>query len=635
MNPLLATGPRLLRLATAGSIDDGKSTLIGRLLFDSKQILADQLAAVERSSRLLGREEPDLSLLTDGLRAEREQGITIDVAYRYFATPRRAFILADTPGHPQYTRNMVTGVSTADLALILVDARHGITEQTRRHAFIASLMRVPHFVVCINKMDLVDYDERTFEAICDEFRDFVAALDVADLTFIPVSALQGDNVVDRSERMPWFDGRPLLSHLEHLEVAADRNLVDARFPVQWVIRPRSDGQASERRYAGQVAAGVLRPHDEVVVLPSGQRTRIAAIETYDGVLSEAGPSMSVALRLEDRLDVSRGDMLCRAGSQPQVARQIDAILCWMGDAPLALGGRYVLKHTTRSVEARVHGLEYRIDVNTLTPDRAADTLELNDIGRVQLRTATPVMADPYAQDRSTGSFILIDGRTNETVAAGLVQSTAFTTRAPGTRAANVVWQRGGVSRERRWERLGQRGGTVWLTGLPGAGKTTIAMALEERLADAGCSAYVLDGDNLRHGLNADLGFGAAARAENVRRTAEVARLIAETGTLAVVSLISPYADDRARARAVHERAQLDFLEVFVDTPAAECERRDPKGLWARARRGEIREFTGVDSPYEPPPDPAFRLQTVDIPLADELERLIGLLTERGLVRPDG
>jgi bifunctional enzyme CysN/CysC len=633
MDDLPASGPTLLRLATAGSIDDGKSTLIGRLLFDSKQILADQLAAVERTSRLLGREEPDLSLLTDGLRAEREQGITIDVAYRYFATPRRAFILADTPGHPQYTRNMVTGVSTADVALILVDASHGITEQTRRHAFIASLMRVGHFVVCVNKMDLVDYDERAFEAICGEFRDFVATLGVPDLTFIPVSALQGDNVVDASERMPWFDGRPLLSHLEHLEVAADRHLVDARFPVQWVIRPRSDGQASERRYAGQVAGGVLRPDDEVVVLPSGQRTRIAAIETYDGVLSEAVPSMSVALRLEDRLDVSRGDMLCRAGAgQPQVARQIDAILCWMGDAPLVPGGRYVLKHTTRSVAARVHGLEYRVDVSTLERDRAATTLELNDIGRVALRTAAPVMADPYAQNRSTGSFILIDGSTNETVAAGLVMATAFATRGPGA-TANVVWQRGAVSRERRWELLGRRGGTVWLTGLPGAGKTTIAMALEERLVDTGCPASVLDGDNLRHGLNADLGFDAAARAENVRRTAEVARLIADTGTLAVVSLISPYADDRARARAIHERARLDFLEVFVDTPATECERRDPKGLWARARRGEIREFTGVDSPYEAPADPAFRLQTVDIPLADELERLIGLLTARGLVRP--
>ncbi|MDQ3645283.1 MAG: adenylyl-sulfate kinase [Actinomycetota bacterium] len=633
MNPPLAPGPRLLRLATAGSIDDGKSTLIGRLLFDSKQILADQLAAVERTSRLLGREEPDLSLLTDGLRAEREQGITIDVAYRYFATPRRAFILADTPGHPQYTRNMVTGVSTADLALILVDARHGITDQTRRHAFIASLMRVPHFVVCVNKMDLVDYDERAFEALCAEFRAFVAALDVADLTFIPVSALRGDNVVEASEKMPWFDGRPLLSHLEHLEVATDRKLVDARFPVQWVIRPRSDAEASERRYAGQVAGGVLRPHDEIVVLPSGHRTRIAAIETYDGALSEAVPSMSVTLRLEDRLDVSRGDMLCRTGSEPQAAREIDAILCWMGDSPLVLGGRYVLKHTTRSVAARVHGLEHRVDVSTLTPDRAAKTLELNDIGRVRLRTATPVMADPYAQNRSTGSFILIDGRTNETVAAGLVMATAFPTRAPTMTAANVVWQRGAVTRERRWQLLGQRGGTVWLTGLPGAGKTTIAMALEERLAEADSSAYVLDGDNLRHGLNADLGFGAAARAENVRRTAEVARLIADTGTLAIVSLISPYADDRARARAIHERAGLDFLEIFVDTPAAECERRDPKGLWARARRGEIREFTGVDSPYEPPPDPQFRLQTVDIPLTDELERLIELLTERGLVRP--
>jgi sulfate adenylyltransferase large subunit len=410
----------LLRFATAGSVDDGKSTLIGRLLFDAKQILEDQLLHVEQASRRRnGDGELDLSLLTDGLRAEREQGITIDVAYRHFATPRRRFIIADTPGHSQYTRNMVTGASTADLALILIDARHGVVEQSRRHAYIASLLRIPHLVVCVNKMDLVDWDEGVFDEIVEDLEDFAALLDVYDITSIPISALHGDNVVDRSYRMPWYQGPPLLYHLEHVHIASDRNLADARFPVQWVIRPRSDEHHDYRAYAGQVASGVLHAGDEVVLLPSQRRTRIAAIETQDGELEQAFPPMSVALRLEDDLDISRGEMICRVEDPPAVGRELEATVCWMSDRPLQPGGRYALKHTTRSTRAVVDGIAHRVDVETLAQDTSARELGLNDIGRVRLRTGDPLVYDPYARNRTTGSFILIDETSNDTVGAGM------------------------------------------------------------------------------------------------------------------------------------------------------------------------------------------------------------------------
>ena len=625
----------LLRLATAGSVDDGKSTLIGRLLLDTKQILADQLEAIERASRERGDSYLDLGLLTDGLRAEREQGITIDVAYRYFQTPRRKFIVADTPGHVQYTRNMVTGVSTADLSLILIDARNGVLQQSRRHAFISSLLGVPHLVVCVNKMDLTDFEEGRFDEICDDFRAFAAKLEVHDMTFIPISALHGDNVVERSERMPWYEGPPLLYHLEHVQIAADRNLIDVRFPVQWVIRPQAEEHHDYRGYAGQVAAGVLKAGDEVVVLPSERHTRIARIDSYDGPLEEAFPPLSATVLLEDDLDVSRGDLICRPHNRPQVAREVDAMVCWMSDSPLVPGGRYVLKHTTRSVAARVEHLQYRVDVDTLHRDESARTLELNDIGRLTLRTGSPVFIDDYRRNRATGSFILVDEASNDTVGAGIVLATGFGTRAHDTRSTNVVWQSGQVPRERRWDIVSQRGATVWLTGLSGAGKSTIAAALEERLVAAGRLAYVLDGDNLRHGLNGDLGFDADARTENVRRTAEVARLLADAGTIVIVSLISPYAADRARARVVHEDAGIEFVEAFVDTPLEECERRDPKGLYAKARRGEIRGFTGVDDPYEPPDDPAIRLCTTGISVGEEVERLVGLLTELGICPDPG
>ncbi len=414
----------LLRFATAGSVDDGKSTLIGRLLYDSKSLFSDQLDAVERVSRDRGHDYTDLALLTDGLRAEREQGITIDVAYRYFATPRRKFIIADTPGHIQYTRNMVTGASTADVALILLDARRGITEQSRRHAFLATLLGVPHVVVCVNKMDLVDFDEAVFEAIRDEFTEFATRLRVRDMTFIPVSALQGDNVVTRSGRMPWYDGSPLLSHLERLHVASDRNFVDVRFPVQYVVRPQSYEVLDYRGYAGTVASGVLKPGDRVVALPSGLESTIASIDTADGPVAEAFPPMAVTITLSDEIDISRGDMLCRPNNMPTVSQDIDAQVCWMDEsATLEPGRKYAIKHTTRWARAMVRELDYRIDVNTLHRDESATELSLNEIGRVQLRVTQPLFVDPYVQNRQTGSFILVDEASNKSVAAGMIGRT--------------------------------------------------------------------------------------------------------------------------------------------------------------------------------------------------------------------
>jgi bifunctional enzyme CysN/CysC len=415
----------LLRFATAGSVDDGKSTLIGRLLYDSKAIFEDQLAAVEATSAARGDEYTNLALLTDGLRAEREQGITIDVAYRYFATPRRKFIIADTPGHIQYTRNMVTGASTADLALILVDARKGLVEQSRRHAFLCSLLRVPHMVLCVNKMDLVDYSQEVFEKIADEFSCFAMKLEAPDLTVIPISALHGDNIVTRSANMPWYDGPSLLHHLEHVHIASDRNLVDVRFPVQFVIRPQSTVVKDYRGYAGQVASGVLKPGDEVMVLPSGFTTRIAGIDTADGPVEEAYPPMSVTIRLEDELDVSRGDLICRPNNAPTVAQDIEAMVCWMDETrPMAVGDKYAIKHTTRAARAVVRNLHYRLDINTLHRDESANALTLNEIGRVKLRTTVPLLADDYRRNRTTGGFIVIDETTNRTVGAGMIVDAA-------------------------------------------------------------------------------------------------------------------------------------------------------------------------------------------------------------------
>ncbi len=593
----------LLRLATAGSVDDGKSTLIGRLLYDSKSIFSDQLEAVERTSRDRGDGYTNLALLTDGLRAEREQGITIDVAYRYFATPKRKFIIADTPGHVQYTRNMVTGASTADLAMVLIDGRNGVLEQSRRHAFIASLLGIPHLVVCINKMDLVDWSQERFEEIRDEFRSFAMKLEVHDLAFIPMSALHGDNIVTRSANMAWYEGTPLLHHLENVHIASDRNLIDARFPVQYVIRPqRGTDRALHdyRGYAGTVAGGVIKPGDEVVVLPSGFSSKVAEVRGPGGeMLDEAFPPQAVTVTLDDDIDISRGDMICRPHNRPYVGQDVDAMVCWFSESSsLTPGARYSLRHTTRTVTARVELLEYRLDVNTLHRDEEADSLSLNEIGRVRLHTQAPLMFDAYRRNRSTGSFILIDQVTNNTVGAGVIVG------AEQANVSNVVWHANAVKRDQRQS----QGLTVWLTGLSGSGKSTVAVEVERRLIAAGRPCYLLDGDNLRHGLNADLGFAATDRAENVRRVGEVARLFADAGVVAVVSLVSPYRADRERVRAAHEEAGLRFLEVFVDTPLDLCEARDPKGLYAKARAGEISGFTGIDDPYEPPANPELVLR---------------------------
>ncbi|WP_409428781.1 adenylyl-sulfate kinase [Mycobacterium sp. SMC-11] len=592
----------LLRIATAGSVDDGKSTLIGRLLFDSKAVMEDQLASVERTSRERGNDYTDLALVTDGLRAEREQGITIDVAYRYFATPKRKFIIADTPGHIQYTRNMVTGASTAQLAIVLVDARHGLQEQSRRHTFLASLLGIRHIVLAVNKMDLIDWDAEKFEAIRDDFHSFATRLDVHDVTTIPISALLGDNVVTKSDKTPYYDGPALLSHLEEVYIAGDRNLVDVRFPVQYVIRPQTHEHADHRSYAGTVASGVLRPGDDVVVLPSGKPSRIAAIEGPNGTVAEAFPPMAVSVSLTDDIDISRGDMIARTNNQPRVVQDFDATVCWMADgATLQPGNDYIIKHTTRTTRVKVMALDYRLDVNTLHRDKDANTLKLNELGRVSLRSQVPLMLDEFTRNDSTGSFILIDQATNGTVAAGMVLRDV----SPRTASPNTVRHESLVTATDRLS----KGRTVWLTGLSGAGKSSVAMRVEQLLLERGTPAYVLDGDNLRHGLNADLGFSMADRAENLRRLAHVATLLADSGQIVLVPAISPLIEHRQLARQVHTDAGFDFVEVFCDTSLEECEQRDPKGLYAKARAGLITHFTGIDSPYQRPRNPDVRLSS--------------------------
>ena len=622
----------LVRIATAGSVDDGKSTLIGRLLYDSKQIFQDTLEQVTAASGSRGI-ELDLSLITDGLRAEREQGITIDVAYRHFATPRRAFILADTPGHVRYTRNMVTGASTADLALVLVDARNGVVQQSRRHLFIASLLRIPHVIVCVNKMDLVGYDEAVFDSICAEIGEFASRLDLTDLSFTPVSALEGDNVVGPSEKMLWYGGPPLLYQLEHVQITSDRNLIDVRLPVQWVIRSGPGVAEDYRGYAGKMASGVLRVGDEVMILPSGESSHVASIDNFGTAMEEAYPPLSVSVQLTDDIDVSRGDLICRPRSQPTVSREVNAIVCWMAEQPSRLNGRYLVKHMARTTRGVISELVHRIDVDTLHHDDSVEQLGLNEIGRLRLRTGTPLTFDPYDRNRRTGSFILIDETTNATVAAGMILGAGDAPAATGTGAhqhsTNVVWQPSRMSRQDRWDALGQVGATIWVTGLPAAGKSTIGDALEERLIRSGISAMRLDGDNLRHGLNGNLGFDPADRAENIRRAAHAAKLLAEAGTIAIVTVVSPYASGRQLAREIHENAAITFVEVFIDTPLDECERRDPKGLYAKARAGELVGMTGIDDPYEPPSQAEVTLRPADAPTA--VDDLIEELRSRGLM----
>ncbi len=615
----------LLRIATAGSVDDGKSTLIGRLLHDTKSIFEDQMASIERTSEKRGDEQTDLALLTDGLRAEREQGITIDVAHRYFATPRRKFVIADTPGHIQYTRNMVTGASTANLALLLVDARKGVLEQTRRHALLSSLLRVPHLVLCVNKMDLVDYDKAIYDEIREEFTAFAAKLEITDLGFVPISALAGDNVVERSLNMPWFDGQPLLGQLEEVHIASDRNLVDNRFPVQYVIRPQVAEHRDYRGFAGSVVGGIFKQGDEVMVMPSRRTSTISRIDTPNGPVAQAFPPMAVTMLLDDELDISRGDMICRPTNQPSANRRFEAMVCWFDEtSTLRTGAPYQLKHTTRWVAAEVEELRYRLDVDTLHRDLGAETLEVNDIGRIAIHATSPLFFDEYRLNRTTGSFILVDPATDLTVAAGMIIG-AGGESATGTHsivAENITFHPSKLSREERWGALETGGATIWMTGLSGSGKSTIATALEHSLVSSGRSAYMLDGDNLRHGLNSDLGFSEEDRAENVRRVGAVSRILAEAGSVSIVSLVSPYKAEREKVRAAHEEAGIPFYEVFVDTPLEECERRDPKGLYAKARAGEITNLTGVGAPYEAPDDPEL---VTDPDLETAVRQVLGLL----------
>ena len=625
-----APEPDLLRLTTAGSVDDGKSTLIGRLLHDVGAIYDDQLEALRKKARSDGG-SLDLAFVTDGLKAEREQGITIDVAYRYFATPRRRFIIADTPGHVQYTRNMATGASTADLAVILIDARQGIQTQSKRHAFIVSLLGVRRVVVAINKMDLVGFEQPVFERIREEYAAFAARLGFTDLHFIPICAIHGDNVVERSERMRWFAGMPLLPHLESVYVAGDANFVDFRFPVQRVVRPHQDF----RGYAGQIISGIARPGDDVVVLPSGRRSRITRIVTFGPDLERAIPPQSVTLCLADDLDISRGDLIAHPNNVPRVERAIEAMVVWMSDAPLDEGKVYLIKHTTRMVKATCAEIAYRVNPDTLRRE-AATTLALNEIGRIRLTLFQPLFVDEYRKNRATGSFILIDPDTNATCGAGMIIERKASPEHPDDEAdahvsRDVFRQRSRVAAAERARVLAQQPVTVWLTGLPGSGKSTIAHALERRLIDAGHACFVLDGDNLRHGLNRDLGFTPEDRRENVRRVAEAARLMNDAGLVVITALISPYREDRAMAQRIIGPER--FFETYLAADDVACERRDPKGLYAKARRGEISEFTGVNAPYEMPTGPAVTLDTAGESVDQCVDALFAAVIER--VAPAG
>ncbi|NLF16242.1 MAG: sulfate adenylyltransferase subunit CysN [Lentisphaerae bacterium] len=610
----------LLRLLTCGSVDDGKSTLIGRLLYDTRLVYEDQLAAVRRDSLVHGTTGTDFdpALLTDGLKAEREQGITIDVAYRYFSTRRRTFIVADTPGHEQYTRNMATGASNCDLAVVLIDARHGITVQTRRHSFIVSLLGIRHVVVAVNKMDLVGWSQEVFERIRAEYHDVIARLDFSDVHFIPMSALQGDNVVEPGTHLPWYQGPTLLHHLENVTVITDRNLIDLRFPVQMVVRPNLDF----RGFAGTVASGVLRVGDEVMALPSRRLSRVTGIVTFDGPLDHAFPPQAVTVTLADEIDLSRGDMLVHPNNTPRLETEVEAMLVWLGDAPASVGAAFLVKHTTQVVPGVLAEVRYRVDVNTMrrlpaAPDGELPSLGLNDIARIQLRLHRPLMVDPYDRNRQTGAFILIDRVTQATVAAGMIVDRRVTrgARAAGAPVSQHIRREESlVSAAEREALLGQRGGTVWLTGLSGSGKSTVARELERRLMAAGHLCTVLDGDTIRHGLNRDLGFSAADRTENIRRIAEVSRLFNDAGLIVITAFISPYREDRAQARDIVGAER--FFEVHVNTPLEVCEARDPKGLYQKARTGAIAQFTGISAPYEAPEAPALVLDTTRLSPAD-------------------
>ncbi len=609
----------LLRFITCGSVDDGKSTLIGRLLYESNLLFDDQLAQLEADSMKVGTQggELDFALLVDGLSAEREQGITIDVAYRFFATARRKFIVADTPGHEQYTRNMITGASTADLAVILIDARKGVLTQTRRHSHLAALIGIKRVVLAINKMDLVGYDRAVFERIDADYRAFAAELGLTEIVSIPLSALRGDNVIAAGAHLPWYDGPTLMQHLDAVPLAARVTRDEPfRLPVQWVNRPHLDF----RGYAGSIASGEIRAGERVRVLPSGKESRVTSVITPAGVADVARAGDAVTLTLADEIDISRGDMLARADAPPEVADQFEATLVWMHDEPLLPGRPYLVKLGTQTVGATCATPKYKVDVNT-REHLAARTLALNEIGVCNLSFDRPVAFDPYAQNRHTGGFIVIDRFTNDTVGAGMLH---FALR----RAHNVHWQAVDVDRAARAAQKRQTPRIVWLTGLSGAGKSTIANLVEKRLHALGAHTYLLDGDNVRHGLNRDLGFTEADRVENIRRVAEVARLMLDAGLIALVSFISPFRAERDMARAL--AGPGEFVEVFVDTPLAVAEERDPKGLYRKARRGELKHFTGIDSPYEAPEQPELRIDTLAETPDQAAERIVAyLLREHG------
>ncbi len=588
----------LLRFLTCGSVDDGKSTLIGRLLYESKALFEDQLTALAADSRKAGTrgDDVDFALLLDGLSAEREQGITIDVAYRFFSSDRRQFIVADTPGHEQYTRNMVTGASTADLAIILVDARKGVLVQTRRHSYIVALLGIRHVVVAINKMDLVNYSEATFAAIAAEYREFAATIGLADVTAIPVAAVHGDNVVAPSARTPWYRGPTLIQHLESVEVDQDRlQQQPFRLPVQWVNRPNSEF----RGFAGTVASGVIRPGQRVRVLPSARESKVERIVTADGDLDEAVAAQSVTLVLADEIDVSRGDVIASTEALPQVADQFQATLVWMSEQPMHRGRSYMMKIGARTATATVMPLKYKINVNTLE-HVAASSLELNEIGVVDFEIDRPIAFDPYLENRDTGGFILIDRITNDTVGAGMLR---FALR----RSQNLHLQALDLDKAAHASIKGQKPVVLWFTGLSGSGKSAIANIVERKLFAEGRHTYLLDGDNVRHGLTKDLGFTDADRVENIRRVAEVARLMADAGLIVLTAFISPFRNERRMARSLLPEGE--FVEVFIDTPLAVAEARDPKGLYRKARRGELTNFTGIDSPYEAPEAAEIRIDT--------------------------
>ena len=621
----------LLRFITCGSVDDGKSTLIGRLFYESKMIYEDQLAAIRKDTSRYGTtgEEVDLALFTDGLEDERQQGITIDVAYRYFSTDKRKFIIADTPGHEQYTRNMATGASTADLAIILIDARHGVLTQTRRHSFIVSLLGIKHIVVAVNKMDIVGYDERVFEKIKADYIDFASRLELPDVHFMPISALKGDNVVAHSPNMPWYSGAPLMPLLETVYIGSDRNMEDFRFPVQLVVRPNLDF----RGFSGTIASGIIRRGDEIVSLPSRKKSRVKSIVTFDGELEEAFAPQSVTLTLEDEIDSSRGDMLVRPGNVPKVDHRFDAMVVWMAEEPLVPGRQYLFKQTSKVAAGAVSTLRYRVDVNTLHR-QPAPTLGLNEIGRCGITLTSPIAYDAYRRNRATGGFIMIDRLTNATVAAGMILDrepeaggVAHWDDEPA--AGHLHEAASDVTAEEREARFGQKPATILLTGLTGAGKTTLARALERRLFDMGRAVTVLDGQTMRLGISRDLGFSAAERSENLRRSVEVARLFNEAGIVCIGAFVAP--DEEVRQKAADRVGRDRFLVVHLSAPVEVCRTRDTDGQYPRADAGELANFPGVSAPYEPPVAPDLVLPTHEWTVATCVDALVRLLEARGVI----